>query len=810
MKKAGTQEAKMGGDFVNRHHEFMFMTDWVRMPSQKNKGIFVYAKSGIGKSQFVDELFEQKLPDYTKVHVKMAGADPSAVSSFSFLERLYRKVINNTEKKSALPLQSRISLERTLSVSHIAGIEVSLLEKSGYGDRIATIVAYLQKKLTDSLHPYIIAIENFHQIDSDSLECMEQLFQIGNKHRFIFECTIDPANIEDNFFRLVNHASHFLECEVYKLERLPLNELYLLCEKKHLPYETAKDLYEENGGNLYPIIMLPHTKDIQSRHPIQDVINNLGSDQQLILFLAAFNDGSISVKSLQNIFISGTNILAGNQKYTQDHILCQCIELQQKKIIEIENREISIFQDQLLEGIRACRQNPLYYLAGNLYETYHYNELHNVQDKLKEPHILALLRIYTFFSNSKIISIIPELTRIALQGPPKEIINKILKIKTQLSIYEENGSLLDFLTQYIADLCIGVGQWRIALEQVNERYSADIPWQACYLAATLASNPHVPGAETRILDLRQKHRMNRHIYMSITVSLLSFYMRTLPEAQVKKIGERYIEEFQDYQTLNYAFLLKIYSNVLSNEDALTTLEKCNQIFRKYNRYDLVSMNDITAASRYVYLGEPETGLNILTTAEKEISDKNIPIRKYYFQNNRAAIHLLMGNYTEKTESDLLAARYTADSDFEKAIILCNLMIYYILTNKKDTAGEIFQQLQVLDLSAYKNTDLDFIMKQNALYYYDSIGDEHAASNAKSQLIDLAMSIECPLDIKAHILSYFPLEYPTYSNSTKPFLANYRYHPDFIGYWQCEVCYDDSGQNILTTYGDPSSVKNFES
>lgn len=55
----------MGSDFVNRKSEFRFINDWINTPVEKNKGIFVYAKSGIGKSRFVTEFFNLELPNHT-------------------------------------------------------------------------------------------------------------------------------------------------------------------------------------------------------------------------------------------------------------------------------------------------------------------------------------------------------------------------------------------------------------------------------------------------------------------------------------------------------------------------------------------------------------------------------------------------------------------------------------------------------------------------------------------------------------------------------------------------------------------------
>lgn len=118
----------MESDFVNRKSEFIFINDWINTPAKKNKGVFMYAKSGIGKSRFVSEFFNSELPDHIKIKVDMLGTDTSSIGSYSFLMRLYRKVIVETEKMGSclfctgylLPLVCRLdTLQKLIFPSHL-------------------------------------------------------------------------------------------------------------------------------------------------------------------------------------------------------------------------------------------------------------------------------------------------------------------------------------------------------------------------------------------------------------------------------------------------------------------------------------------------------------------------------------------------------------------------------------------------------------------------------------------------------------------------------------------------------------------
>lgn len=246
----------MSSDFVNRKDESMFIKDWVYSNADKHKGIFIYAKSGIGKSQFITELFENELPDYIKIKVDMIGSDVSAAESYWLIKRLYRKMIQNTEKNSTLPLTERLSLDSNLSISFYLGVNVSLSDKNGYAEEIAHIMTYLKRKLSDG-NKYIIDIENFQLIEQESMDCLKQLFCVGSGHRYILEFTMDPACISSQFYHLFSQISSAIHCQIYELKKLKLQEVNVLCERKHLPLNTAQELYNKNDGNLFPLVMLP-------------------------------------------------------------------------------------------------------------------------------------------------------------------------------------------------------------------------------------------------------------------------------------------------------------------------------------------------------------------------------------------------------------------------------------------------------------------------------------------------------------------------------------------------------------------------
>ena len=196
------------------------------------------------------------------------------------------------------------------------------------------------------------------------------------------------------------------------------------------------------------------------------------------------------------------------------------------------------------------------------------------------------------------------------------------------------------------------------------------------------------------------------------------------------------------------------------------------------------------------MGNLHLGLEILDKVEADIKTYQIPIRCHYILNNRSAIKILMDKCSTQVQQDLETAFYASGSPFEKTIILCNLMIYFFRTGDLCQAEKTFNTIKTMELSQYDNVDLTFILLKNTLYYYEMISDFKSAALASDRLISFALSEKCPEDIKFHALSMFPEKYPEYQGKATSYLAAFRFQAEFIGYWQCEVCYDAEGKNHL--------------
>ena len=772
----------MKEDFINRKIDFQSFEKWVSQGSNRNKGIFIYAKSGVGKSRFITELFSRDFEEYKKIKVPVIGENTKEVESFSFLKRFYRYVINSTEKKKVLSLKDRITTDISVSVSYIAGINFTFHNKNGFSDEVASIMTYIKEKLRNSDRPYIIDFENFNSIDSESLECLIQLFQYNTIHRFIFEITIKTNNPIEEFYKTFESINPYLECEIYELKKLDLKDVLLLCQRTKVDLLSAKKLYSNSDGNLFPVIMLNYVNNQQSDSPTLDVIKDLKNDELILLYIIFFSQDEIHLSFLEEVFALGKEILIGSETFSLSYIKEICKHLEWKRLIKLNSDYISFYHDQIPPQLLMINKKPLYFLSGRLFENFHQIRLDKCPETIRYYHILSLLKYYTLCPSIDSVHILPLLKDIIIESNYEEILNSVKSIKENIRTDKGCLPFIERLTNFLIDYSISVGEFQFAFDEVCKNYSDDIPWQACYIAAVLSANPEKGDFEGTIIKLQKKYSYDLVTYLSISTSLLGYYMRTVPEKKVKKWGLPYLSKFNKCQDLNYAFFIKAYSNVLTNDEAIILLEQCREIFQKHDRNDLVAMNDITLASRYVYIGKMDDAIEILNRAEETVRKLNIPFRYYYFYNNRAAMSLLNGSFNQQTEMDLKTSEILAKSQFEKAIIMCNSMIYYLLINNKSEALKVFYRLNMIDLSPYNNIDLKMIVTKNRCFYYNQMGMYKEEITEKDNYRKLAESKEISTETKNFIMSYFSDSNIVSDN----LLSKYPFHPDFIGYWQYEV------------------------
>lgn len=80
--------------------------------------------------------------------------------------------------------------------------------------------------------------------------------------------------------------------------------------------------------------------------------------------------------------------------------------------------------------------------------------------------------------------------------------------------------------------------------------------------------------------------------------------------------------------------------------------------------------------------------------------------------------------------------------------------------------------------------------------------------ARAELFSFALSDICPEDIRQHIICILPSEYfnGVFECNETPFFARYPFQADFIGYWQCEVCYDIYGKSRLKAILDHREIR----
>lgn len=151
----------------------------------------------------------------------------------------------------------------------------------------------------------------------------------------------------------------------------------------------------------------------------------------------------------------------------------------------------------------------------------------------------------------------------------------------------------------------------------------------------------------------------------------------------------------------------------------------------------------------------------------------------YYLNNIAVIDILGNKYDQKTEKALLDSSLLSVTVYETVIIYCNLLIYYCLTDKYDTASFYVKKIEDL-YSNFQYEEFLHIVYQDLFFYYSRIKNIEMTNfyykkiiaiinnpNTKEFTRSLAEGINGLCD----------------SNS---FYSKFPFRVDFLGYWEFTI------------------------
>ena len=202
----------------------------------------------------------------------------------------------------------------------------------------------------------------------------------------------------------------------------------------------------------------------------------------------------------------------------------------------------------------------------------------------------------------------------------------------------------------------------------------------------------------------------------------------------------YIETFDmsNLTTLDYYIIQKNISIYLNNNIAISKLNECCNYFEVNNYNRLVIASQITLATKHAQIGEIKQAKEIL---EQIYENKFLGMQDViYIENNMAVFDFLEDNITEKTLNKLKAAFAFCNDEYTHLLIINNILIYYVQSNKFKEASLYAEELETIGYKTYCFDDYLHLTILNLRYYYSKINASNQIAKCNLQLKKYAMNV----------------------------------------------------------------------
>lgn len=403
-----------------------------------------------------------------------------------------------------------------------------------------------------------------------------------------------------------------------------------------------------------------------------------------------------------------------------------------------------------------------------------------------ENAVLHLLHVYTITSDRDILQLIPYIKKLILtQKYPEAIVEKTNLILREVMKDNSEKSVQRYIALEMINLLFMIGDAKTGISILQKIYVEDDPILAAYMAALIASDVHSSSVENKLLMIASNFCTINYFSIFINTCLLTYYMRTRNGEESLKFAKEIVTRFSPSVTIEYGFLLKVYSEFFNNKDALRILDKCIMIFNANYRQDLSMLCKITVASRWAYLGCIDTARKTLLESRTFAQQNSIPVRDYYYLNNFAALSIIEGNFSKDVEIMLQDALLFVANEYERVIILCNALIYYINVDDCTMQMNIIDKLESIDISCYGYEELRHIYHYNLFYAYRKQGSNMKMGKHREKLSEMLDEKKSTQDAKDFVAASLNGDILPKGHQWH-FYSKLSYRPDFIGYWQFEM------------------------
>lgn len=748
--------------------------EFINLIKQGSKIITLYAKTGVGKSRFVKECFNQ-ITNYDLITVDVVISNKSIVPDMKYADALY-EVIKNTQRNSKLN-----TVNVSFGLSHpLLPVNASVGFNMNMDQRKQTILQGIDDNLSKRTKETYIHFSQAQFMDTGTIQFLRKIM-LNYNIKLILEYTLPEELPVDKVHSEISNLISFFSTDDYQtfsLKKLPSKYVpELLVET---PTETERTLiinhYEKGHGNIMETILWWQETKYNYSWKDKDIL--------MILMLVKRIQTPIS-RNLLVAMLSQQNYFPfyGNIEEKVNNAIEILIE---REIITEHNNVVTILQSTVFEYFDAKENESSAAMAENIISNYYINRLKSEQDI--EASLINLIYVYSLSNDSRANQLISYILKYVYSlSISDSMINKINNILVKNKKTDTNIEYIENLQLELVKILIMSGNQSTAYNILEEFLDLTNPKHAIMYGALICEfDTKLEDTEQQLLSLIQRYRLNPKVKISLQTSLLNYYMRRKSTKIALELSKDILQD-KNKQHLEYYYTMKDISIYHNTEDAIKMLTTVITELENRGRMSEADKARITYSSRLIQNGDVIQGKEILESLLTRVNTSHLKIG--ILHNNLAVIDILNQKSSNKTLVYLKDARQLSGTLYKELLALNNLLIYYVLKDDQINARICARTIEDYSFEQFCFEEFLHLTYLNLLYFYTYIQQNDKIKfyiNKLSNLKQTCVSKELKKLISCNLNSIL-----LHENDKWYYLSHFPYRPAFMGYWLINIPTDMS-------------------